>query len=122
MARTFDAKGNPVLMELDEDDLENLATNVNVNIHPKGKKVLMELDEDDLENLAAKGTNGPRKPHPKGSKVLMELDEDDLEDLASFNNYSNAKGAVTNVTGTHAFTNVNNAKGGNFNFKDHKKG
>jgi len=95
MARTFDAKGNPVLME---------------------------LDEDDLENLAAKGTNGPRKPHPKGSKVLMELDEDDLENLASFNNYSNAKGAVTNVTGTHAFTNVNNAKGGNFNFKDHKKG
>lgn len=85
---------------------ENFTNNGQANIMPrafdaKGNPVqLIQLEEVDLEDLA----------------------EFDLEDLAQFNNYSNAEGGMTQIQGTHAFKNMNNAKGGNVVVMDHKDG
>jgi len=45
-----------------------------------------------------------------------------LMDLASFNNFVNKAGGNVQVTGTHAFKNINNEKKGNMVFNDHKDG
>lgn len=65
----------------------------------------------------------PRTFNADGSPVqLMELEDFELEDLANFNNYNNQEGGQTTITGTHAFKNMNNAKGGKVMVMDHKDG
>jgi len=81
---------------------ENFTNNGVANAMPR--QFMMELDGEEYE------------------VELEELDEDYLEDLAQFNNYNNGEGGVTSITGTHAFKNMNNAKGGKVMVNDHKDG